>query len=157
MMKKLDIDARVGIYGSKNEIETAEKSITALLPELPNMVERQARLTLQRLIDSKKLKASILINGNSVYSYDRIIRDVKKVVKQGMPAMTDYLYKFLSLDCGSIAHYNKMGWIDTYPTVDHLKQFFKFNEFGNRVLNHLPLWKTDARRIVEEVESILNI
>jgi hypothetical protein len=97
MMKKLSIDTRVGLYGSSKEIELAEQAITALLPELPKMDERQARLALQRLIDNKKLKASILINGNSVYSYERIIRDLKKVVKQGMPAMTNYPIVLLSL------------------------------------------------------------
>jgi len=157
MMKKLSIDTRVGIYGSSKEIETAQQVIASMLPELPQMDEPKARLALQQVIDDKRLKASILINGNSVYSYERIIRDIKKVVKQGMPAMTDYLYQFLHLSCGSIAHYNKMGWIETYPSIESLKQFFRNNEFGHRVLTHLPQWKTDVRRIVVEIERILEI
>lgn len=157
MMKKLDIDSRVAIYGSNNEISQAEQAITASLPELSTMEESKARLSLQRLIDSEKLKASVLINGNSVYSFNRIIKDVKKVKKNGMLAMTDYLYKFLSLDCGSIAHYNKAGWIDVYPTISHLKQFFLKNEYGHRVKENIPRWKTDAIGIVEEIENILAI
>jgi hypothetical protein len=158
MMKKLDIDNnRVAIYGTKKEIDLAEQRITILLSELPNLDEPKARLLLQDLIDCKKFKASILFNGNTVYSFSRIIRDVRKVKKNGMTAMTDYLYKFLSLDCGSIAHYNKAGWIDVYPTVKDLKKFFLKNEFGHRVLHSIPVWKTDAIVIIEEIESILGI
>jgi hypothetical protein len=109
MMKKLSADPRVSIYGSNKEIETAEQLITTQLPELPNVDEWAARLGLQLLIDNKKIKASILFNGNSVTSFDRIIKDIKSVKKNGMKAMSDYLYKFLSLSCGSIAHYSKSG------------------------------------------------
>jgi hypothetical protein len=155
-MKKLTTDSRINLYGSNKGIETAEQLITAIT-ELPTMDERQARLALQRLIDNKKIKASILINGNSVWSYDRIIKDIKSVKKNGMSRMSDYLYHFLSLSCGSIAHYNKQGWIDVYPTIEHLKQFFCYNEFGQKVSTYLPQWKTDAIRIVEEIERLFEI
>jgi len=72
-----------------------------------------------------------------------------------MGKLSDYLYKFLSLSCGSIAHYNKQGWIDVYPTVYDLRLFFVENEYGKRVLDTIPTWKTDAHRIVEEIEQIL--
>jgi hypothetical protein len=157
MMQKLEIDNRIAIYGSKKEIEAAEQVITALLPELPTLDEPKARLALQQIIDDKKLKADVLFSGNTVWSFDRIIRDIKKVQKNGVTAMSRYLYGFLHLSAGSIAHYNLAGWVETYPTIEHLKQFFRKNEFGNRVLNHLPLWKTDARKIVEEIERILEI
>ena len=45
-----------------------------------------------------------------------------------------------------------IGWIAKYPTLEHLKKFFKKNEFGHRVLDHIPFWYTDARRIVEVIE-----
>ena len=157
MTKKLSIDSRIGIYGSKADIEAAERAIIAWLPELPQMDEPKARLALQQIIDDKQLKADILFSGNTVWSFDRIIRDVKKVQKHGLAAMTRNLYDFLHLSAGSIAHYNLAGWVETYPTVEHLKQFFLKNEFGQRVLNHLPSWKTDARKIVEEIERILEI
>lgn len=157
MAKQLVIDKRISIYGSNKEITIAEEIITAKLPELPNMDERQARIALQRLIDNKKIKASILINGNSVWSYDRIIKDIKKVKKNEMQAMSKYLYSFLHLATGSIAHYSLPGWVETYPTIEHLKQYFRQNEFGQRVLTYIPRWKTDAIRIIEEIERILNI
>lgn len=69
--------------------------------------------------------------------------------------LSDYFYEFLHLDCGSIAHYNKQGWVTEYPTVDDLKAFFKENEFGHRVLDDIPEWKTDAKRIVQTIEAKL--
>ena len=66
-MNKLEIDKRVGIYGSQKEISRTAELITALLPELPHMAEPQARLALQDLIDFKKIKADILFSGNTVW------------------------------------------------------------------------------------------
>jgi hypothetical protein len=63
----------------------------------------------------------------------------------------------LHLSCGSIAHYNKQGWIDYYPTINHLKQFFIRNEYGSRVLHHIPQWHSDAISIVKEIEPLLGI
>lgn len=71
--------------------------------------------------------------------------------------MSDYLYNFLHLACGSIAHFNKLGWIECYPTVDNLKQFFIKNEYGNRVSHQIPRWHTDAISIVEQIEYMLCI
>ena len=157
MMIKLEHDKRVAIYGSQKEISTTAELITSLLPELPTMAEPQARLALQDLIDLKKLTTDILFDGNSVWSKDRITRDIRKVVKNGMNSMTDYLYKWLSLQAGSIAHYNKLGWIDVYPTVDHLRKFFLKNEYGHRVKDHLNNRFTDSYLIVCEIENILKI
>ena len=66
--------------------------------------------------------------------------------------LSKYFYEFLHLDCGSIAHYNIHGWIAEYPTLEHLKKFFRRNEFGRRVLDYIPYWHTDAKRIVEAIE-----
>jgi hypothetical protein len=71
--------------------------------------------------------------------------------------MTDYLYHWLSLQAGSIAHYNKLGWIDVYPTVDHLKQFFLKNEYGHRVKDQVNNRFADSYLIVCEIEQILKI
>jgi len=75
----------------------------------------------------------------------------------GKTILTKYFYEFLSLCCGSIAHYNINGWVAEYPTVEDLRAFFQKNEFGHRVLDHVPEWKTDVKIIVREIESILGI
>lgn len=157
MRKLLPIDKRVALYGNKKHIEQAEIILTKNIPDLPNLSESQARLKIQDCLDHENIKADILFDGNSVWSKKKIIRDIKKIKKYGMNKLSNYLYKFLSLSCGSIAHYNKFGWISCYPTIQDLRNFFRRNEFGERVLNHIPIWKTDAQRIVREVEKELGV
>jgi len=157
MRKLLPIDKRVAFYGNKQSIEQTEIILLKNIPQLPTLSESQARLKIQECIDYENIKADILFDGNSVWSKKKIIRDIKKVKKYGMKKLSNYLYKFLSLCCGSIAHYNKFGWISSYPTIQDLRNFFRRNEFGERVLKHLPIWKTDAQVIVKEVERELGI
>ena len=157
MRKLLPIDSRVAIYGNKKHIEEAEIILIKNIPDLPALSESQARLKIQDCLDNENIKADILFDGNSVWSKKKILRDIKKVKKYGMEKLSNYLYEFLSLSCGSIAHYNKFGWIATYPTIQDLKQFFRRNEFGQRVLNYLPAWNTDVQRIVREVEQELGV
>ena len=116
MRKPLTIDNRVAIYGNKRQVEETDILLQKNIPDLPSLSESQARLKLQETIDSETIKADILFAGNSVWSKKKILRDIKRVKKYGMEKLSNYLYKFLSLSCGSIAHYNKYGWISTYPT-----------------------------------------
>jgi len=147
---------KITVYGTQKEIkdvfdtlDTGQQSIVG--------TEGFVRTNLQKIVDDNKLKATILYDGNSIYSKDRILRDIKKVKNSGMDKMTDYLYKFLSLQCGSIAHFNKQGWISHYPTIGHLQQFFICNESNKRVLQYLPHWYTDAHCIVKAIEKELGI
>ena len=158
MQRVLDTDKRIVLYGSFKDIDFAEKTIydsTAYSETDENSSENTYREVLQKIIDDNKLKADILFNGNRVWSKNKIIRNIKTIIKHNdMNKMNKYLYQFLSLSCGSIAHYNKNGWIDTYPTVEHLKRFFIKNEFGERVLTYLPAWEYDAYVIVVEIEKL---
>lgn len=168
---------KLRFYGSKKDVEKAE-DILSRIPDLDVLNEENARLKIQDAIDRYNLKASILYDGNGVWSRKRIIRNLKQILKHGtlyradkpkyipigsmlrIPTigdawLSDYFYKFLSLCCGSIAHYNKSGWIAEYPTVDDLRDFFKKNEYGKPVKEDIPFWKTDAKRIVEDIETLL--
>ena len=78
-------------------------------------------------------------------------------IRDYRPILSKYFYRFLHLCCGSIAHYDIYGWICHYPTVEDLRQFFLKNEYGERVLDYVPGWKTDTKRIVEQIEVILNV
>ena len=168
---------KISVFGSRKHIEEAEKALEVIDKEVLKS-EPEARLEIQKLIDDNKLKADILYDGNIVWSYNKIIRNIKQIKQKGIlgtagyiqtgsmmrvpennakPVLSDYTYKFLSLSCGSIAHYSKAGWIAEYPTVDHLKGFFQHNEFRQRVLEYLPDWKTDAKRIVDTIERALGI
>jgi hypothetical protein len=169
--------AQIRIIGSKKDLDLAENALKTI-PDLESLPESKARLEIQRLIDEQGLKAPILFDGNTVWSKTRIISNLQRIIEHGtlynkkkprwtpigsmlrMPTvgdcpLSDYFYDFLHLNCGSIAHYSKQGWVATYPTVDDLKQFFKCNEYGKRVLDDVPGWKTDVKRIVEAIETLL--
>jgi len=151
-------DPRVTIYGPKREIAAAEKSLENVGMATRPCAEGAARLMLQVCVDAFKIKATLMFDGNTVWSLDRIVRDVRAIVRAGMMGgMTNYLYDFLSLSCGSNAHYNKQGWISVYPTVAALRAFFLKNEFGQRVFLHIPNWKTDALKIVLAIEKLFGI
>jgi len=131
---------------------------------ISKMKEADARLLIQKFIDEHRLRASILVNGNRVWSKDRILRNLERIMKLGTlynedqtkpPILSRYFYEFLSQDCGSIAYYDIHGWIHKYPTVEHLKKFFRHNEFGKRVLDWIPPQHTDAKAIVQQIEILL--
>jgi len=156
-------EMKITYYGSEKEISEAI-AVLKQQKNLESMKESEARLIIQRLIDEHGLKASILVNGNTVWSKDRILSNLEQILKHGIlynedqskpPILSHYFYQFLSLDCGSIAHYDIHGWIHRYPTIEHLKKFFKQNEFGKRVLDWIPPEHTDARAIVQAIEMRL--
>jgi hypothetical protein len=160
---------KITYYGSEKEISRAVEIIKNYEKFNPkahfeSMSEGKARLIIQQLIDENQVKASILINNNTVWSKDRIIRNLEQIMHHGTlyntdqtkpPILSHYFYQFLHLVCGSLNHYDIHGWIHKYPTVEHLKKFFKSNEFGKRVLDTIPKKRTDARAIVETIESRL--
>ena len=154
------------------------KGALGLIPNLEQMKEPEARLKIQEIIDEHGLKGTVLINANVVWSKKRILKNLGRIMKHGtlylrrspryvpvgsmlrfpqggIPVLSKYFYEFLHLTCGSTAHYNIHGWICHYPTVDYLKKFFEKNEFGKRVIDWIPDWYADAKRIVEEIERKL--
>ena len=169
--------ATIRITGSKKDVEKAAAAVKSI-PNLENIHEGEARLLIQELVEQQNLKAYISYDGNGIWNSIPIIANLKKIMEHGtfydgrhpgyvavgsmlrFPIvdkciLSDYFYSFLNLHCGSIAHYNKVGWVTIYPTVDDLKAFFKRNEFGHRVLDDIPGWMTDAKRVVELIEHIL--
>ena len=166
---------QISYHGSEKE---AAKEVLSRIPNLTQMAEPEARLVIQDAIDEHNLKAGICVNGNTVWSKKKILRNLDRIIKHGTlyarvkpryaligsilriptggrTVLSKYFYEFLHLSCGSIAHYNIHGWIHQYPTVDHLRKFFTRNEFGKRVLDDIPWRMSDVRRIVEEIERKL--
>jgi len=128
------------------------------------MKNGSARLLIQQLVDEHMLKATIMLDGHAVWSKERIVRNARRIVKhktlynieaEDYPILSHYFYQFLTQECGSIAHMDIHGWIHKYPDVNHLRDFFKCNEFGKPVREYIPTWRTDARAIVEAVEQQL--
>jgi len=154
---------KVTYHGSEKDIEKAAKILKKHRKFWARLQEPDARLEIQKLIDQHYLKVSILVNGNIVWSKNRILGNLKTIMKEGTlynedqkkpPILSHYFYQFLQA-CGSIAHVDIHGWVHKYPTIEHLKKFFKENEFGKPVIDWIPKQKTDARVIVEEIQKKL--
>ncbi|MEM4115154.1 MAG: hypothetical protein QXP59_04010 [Saccharolobus sp.] len=154
--KNKNLTKRITLYGSAKDIKETKSVLETHINELTGN-EGQDRLIIQSLIDHNKLKADILYDGNTVWSYDKTIKDFKNLLKNGMESMSDYMYEFLSLETGSAAHFNKQGWIETYPTINDLKEYFKKNEYGQTVLEYQPAWATDRIKIIKEMLRLLKI
>ena len=99
----------------------------------------------------------LLYDGNSVWNVSRLIKQFKTFVKYyDVKHFPKYLYEFFHLQCGSIAHYNKEGWLSTYSTIKKLKEFFEWNEYGLPVRNYPPSWHYDARLAAEQMSQYLS-
>ena len=149
---------KINIYGSQKEIDAAETMLNTLSLDDHEAVDR---LIIQDGIDLFKIKADILYDGNTVWSYDRLVRDFARAFKSkpsppsdGGPgaeySITNYLYEFLHLSKG-IAHYSKLGWCSTYPSLDDLKRFCHNDESGASLEKGMPSWKTDAIRVAKAI------
>ncbi|MFW6024992.1 MAG: hypothetical protein ACOCRX_01490 [Candidatus Woesearchaeota archaeon] len=164
MSKKIDINSEINpkirLIGKKESVYGVELILKKNASFIKENNEKKIRKFIQEEIIHKHKFAQnivILYEGNTIINDIKILRDIEKVKKRGMQAMTNNLYEFLHLTCGSIAHYNKQGWIAAYPTVESLKDFFKNNEFGERVLHHISNDNIDAIKTVEQIEDKLNI
>lgn len=155
---------KITYFGSERDIKEAAKILNKHR-SFTSMKEGKARLKIQELIDKHNLKATILFNGNNVWSKTRVLLNLHRIIKHGAlyntedqskpPILSHYFYEFLHQDCGSIAHYDIHGWIHVYPTIEDLRKFFMKNEFGKRVLDWIPEWETDVKAIVEAIEGTL--
>jgi len=158
MRQVLEKNKKIAVYGSTKDVRYAVDYLNMFCGDIKEYSpEINSRRFIQKIIDDKNFKADILYDGNTVWSKNKVMRGIKRVKKNGMKSMTKYLYQFLTLSCGSIAHYDMYGWIAEYPTIEDLKSFFIRNEFGCRVLEYIPSWKSDTYNIVIEIEKELEI
>jgi hypothetical protein len=154
MNKKLDNN--ITLYGSPKDIGSAESALKRVKLSGKEAIDR---LIIQSLIDQHNLKASILYQGNTVWSKQKVLKDFKKLLKADntQESLTDYLYNFLHLECGTIAHFHREGWANEYPDNEAIKRLFVRNEYGQRVLDHQPVWASDRKIIIAEIEKLLGI
>jgi hypothetical protein len=121
----------------------------------PNLTGDEAtdRLVIQKWIEEYRFKPTVLYNGNGVVRKEKIVTEFKRILKRGtLHPMSDYFYSFLTLNAGSIAHYNKVGWIREYGnSAEQLCKFFLTNEFGSNIVSYQPHWKTDCIEIGKEL------
>lgn len=153
MRKEYWRNTKIAIYGTAKVIQATEAILDKLEGLEGDIVgyrlhnEGSIRQILQDAIDTYKIKASILVDGNTVYPYKSIVKEYDKLKKSGsLEKMTDAFYEFLHLNF-DIAHYNKGGYIAQYSN--------SFSDMKNAVLDqaYTPGWKTDVQRILDYVQS----
>ena len=157
MPEHLEIpNTKITLYGAKQQIKQAINYF--------NKTNIQSKLSGEESSDRLALmtdylpniKCAISYNGNTIWSKDKLIRDFKRILNNGMKNLSDYLYEFFHLCCGSIAHFNKQGWIAIYPTLSSLRHFFMKNEYGEPVITHIPSWQSDAAEIAQAMDRLIN-
>lgn len=84
----------------------------------------------------------VLVEGNSIWSLDKIITELKRIKKAGTTAkISKYFYNFMHLNF-TIAHYNIEGWKNEYPTYNDVKNILEQAT--------TPHWKTDVKNILDD-------
>jgi len=156
MSERMEIpNTKITLYRSKQEIKHAMNYFNKvnILQKLSDDEYADRLVLMNEFVPH--IKCSISYSGNTVWNKAKLIRDFNKILKHGMESLSDYLYEFFHLCCGSIAHYDKQGWIATYPTLASIRQFFHRNEYGQSVVAHMPSWKADAVEITIEMDRLL--
>ena len=138
-------EKRISLYGSKDIIEKETPIIENL--ELTGN-ENRDRLLIQKCIDENKLKSDILYDGNTVYPFEKTVKEYRKLQKtDSLTNMTKYMYEFFSNACGDIAHYDINGYRAYYNN--------SLINLENKVLknyNFIPSWHSDLDRINKELK-----
>lgn len=144
---------KITVYGKSSKDINNTISILSTLSLTDN--ETEDRKIISDAIDKYNIKAHILYKGNTVYGINTMVKKFKNLFKGGdMRKLTKDCYLYLIYNCGSIAHYNKEGWISCYPTIDNLRQFFRKNEYGKDIVSDRPWWDYDGREINKQLLSL---
>ncbi len=135
---------RINLYGNKAVIEK-EKSIIENL-ELTGF-EDEDRLIIQKCIDENKLKSDILYDGNTVYPFEKIVKEYRKLQRDySLEKLSNDMYHFFMNACGDIAHYDKSGYRYYYnDSIVELENRFLKNSF-------ITSRFTDVDRIFKELK-----
>lgn len=109
--------------------------------------EGDIRLMLQSELDSLKFdfaNSFILVDGNTVWSYKRITKELDKIKKSGTTeGISNYFYTFMHTNF-TIAHYNIKGWIENHPSYSSVLSVLKEST--------CPAWKTDVQKILDYIK-----
>lgn len=141
MRKEIKMNnATISIHGDVKNVARAEKMINDL-GKLQGWEGGNRALIQKEVCD--KVRCSILYNGNTIYPLKAILKDFKKVIEGGVECLSDELYTLFHCSMGTIAHYNKQGWISNYPTISDVR--------GVLVNAFIPDWHTDLELIRSEM------
>lgn len=99
------------IYGNKAAIEAAEEAIKEI--HFTGNTNTDS-IALQDLKGSKKLKASLIYEGRTIYPFEPIVKEIKSMIDTGsIRNISKRCYEFFYLNF-DIAHYDLYGYIDYY-------------------------------------------
>ena len=99
---------RINLYGSKAIIEKEKQVLEDL--KLTG-IENKDRLIIQDCIDKNKLKSDILYDGNTVYPFEKIVKEYRRLQRDySLEELSNDMYHFFMNACGDIAHYDKSGY-----------------------------------------------
>ena len=92
------------------------------------------------------------------YSKERITASVERILKhRNVAHLTKEAYDFITMHCGSIAHYDIHGWRAAYADPrDFLNFFLVRNEYGTRLAD-LPAWMNWSQENREIVASVVAV
>ena len=83
---------RINLYGSKAVIKKEKQFLESL--KLTGM-ENKDRLIIQDCIDKNKLKSDILYDGNTVYPFEKIVKEYRKLQRDySLEKLSDDMYQF---------------------------------------------------------------
>ena len=136
---------RITFFGSNNVIES-DKNIIDNLPLTGN--ESNDRILIQKCIDNNNLKSEILYEGNTIYSFKKIVKEYRNLQKNGtLDKLTNKMYLFFTNACGDIAHYNINGFRDYYNnSLENLESKLLGRD------TFIPRWHSDLDRIFKELK-----
>ena len=136
---------RITFFGSNNVIES-DKNIIDNLPLTGN--ESNDRILIQKCIDNNNLKSEILYEGNTIYSFKKIVKEYRHLQKNGtLDKLTNKMYLFFTNACGDIAHYNINGFRDYYNnSLENLESKLLGRD------TFIPRWCSDLDRIFKELK-----
>ncbi|MBX8639707.1 MAG: hypothetical protein KIS29_05145 [Thermoplasmata archaeon] len=84
------------------------------------------------------------------YNKERILRNVEQILEhRDIGLMNEETYRFISLHCGTIAHYDIDGWRHAYGDLrDFINLFLVRNEYGRNLQEEIrtPRWQEDDFR-----------
>lgn len=136
---------KIKLYGKNEEILQLEKAIIENLDLTGN--EHDDRLIIQKCIDDRKLKSDISYNGNTIYPFEKTVKLYRQLQKNdSLENLNQYMYKFFTLACGDIAHYDIGGYKSYYN--------YSIRELENTILKNVwtTRWQSDCDRIFRELK-----
>lgn len=140
----IDVSEKIKVYGSA---ALKEKTMRAVRDLPLTGIEPKDRLLIQNLLDQNSKMAGILYDGNIVYPYEKLKKELIRMKKtNSIRRMSKLMYEFLSLHF-DIAHYSREGFIDYYDG----EYSSLYNETLSYVRKRIPARFSDINKIAEEM------